>query len=308
VAGASIQCGYGSPYWCHILHITLANRLLRNRYGINFRYNRRRTPNFRAEADDQLQILEEGLVQLEREPSNATLVQALFRAAHTLKGSAGMIGHKRMVKLTHALETVLDGIRKENLQASPDVIDVMLGSLDSLHVLLDEVYQGTQSSIDIDPLVKQITDFAATMSGQQEAKPPAETAQQKGSSEASQKSGTQPASLEIRASIAQDSIASAARALQLAMALQDAGEILSMQPSMEVIETATPVSSFSATILPRKPVSEIKKFLLTIAELEELIVGEEVILTPQEPEPIQEEKNRQRSSSTFRRGVGWRKV
>ena len=68
-------------------------------------------PIFQAEADEQLQILEEGLVQLEKTEGSPELVQTLFRAAHTLKGSSGMIGHKSMVELTHALETVLDGIR-----------------------------------------------------------------------------------------------------------------------------------------------------------------------------------------------------
>ena len=61
-------------------------------------------PVFLAETDEQLQLLDEGLVRLEREQNDSDLLQALFRAAHTLKGSAGMIGHKRMVELNHGLE------------------------------------------------------------------------------------------------------------------------------------------------------------------------------------------------------------
>ena len=67
-------------------------------------------PIFMAETDEQLQVLDEGLIRLEQSGDDNELIQALFRAAHTLKGTSGMIGHRRMVTLTHALENALDGI------------------------------------------------------------------------------------------------------------------------------------------------------------------------------------------------------
>ena len=70
---------------------------------------------FMPEAEEQLQKLEDGLMRLERSGADDELLQVIFRAAHTLKGAAGAIGHIRMTELTHAMETVLDGLRKGHL-------------------------------------------------------------------------------------------------------------------------------------------------------------------------------------------------
>ena len=96
-------------------------------------------PLFLAETEDHLQVLEEGLVKLEQEVDDPELVQALFRSAHTLKGMAGMIGHTRLVNLTHALETGFDGIRKKNFAISSRFIDICLESIDALRTLREEV-------------------------------------------------------------------------------------------------------------------------------------------------------------------------
>jgi two-component system chemotaxis sensor kinase CheA len=65
---------------------------------------------FFEEATEQLSLLDQGLVRLEKEPSNTELIQSLFRAAHTLKGSSATIGFMEITNLTHAMEDVLDGI------------------------------------------------------------------------------------------------------------------------------------------------------------------------------------------------------
>src|SRR3972149_4612882 len=94
---------------------------------------------FLAEADEHLQMLDEGLVQLERRGDDAELLQAIFRAAHTLKGSAGVIGHRRMADLTHAMETALDGLRKGTLAVTTPLVDACLEALDALKLLRNEV-------------------------------------------------------------------------------------------------------------------------------------------------------------------------
>lgn len=236
-------------------------------------------PIFRAEAEDQLQILEEGLVELERNAADRDLVQALFRAAHTLKGSAGMIGHKRMVDLTHALETVLDGVRKGTLNPSAELIDVMLESLDSLHQLLDEVSSAELSPVNISSLVAQLQRLGG---GQSTAVPPSPSSVSKPANQTLQKPSREVAAkvdqpLSITVKISQDSIAPAARALQVVLALQEVGEILELNPPLSVIESAAPVLSLSAVFQPAKPLYEIRKSLNLISEIEEIqIEGEKI--------------------------------
>ncbi|MGE5597529.1 MAG: chemotaxis protein CheA [Hyphomicrobiales bacterium] len=93
---------------------------------------------FSEEAEEQLQLLDTAIVQLEGEP-DPELVQSIFRAAHTLKGSSATIGHRTMASLTHAMESVLDAVRQGHLQPSADVVDRLLAALDALRVLAKEV-------------------------------------------------------------------------------------------------------------------------------------------------------------------------
>ncbi len=73
---------------------------------------------FLTEADEQLQLLDEDIVRLERESDNVKLLQEIFRASHTIKGSSAMIGHQRMSHLAHGMENVLDKVRKGALAVS----------------------------------------------------------------------------------------------------------------------------------------------------------------------------------------------
>ena len=116
-------------------------------------------PLFLAETEDQLQVLEEGLVRIEQEPDDQDLIQGLFRAAHTLKGMAGMIGHKRLVSLTHALENGFDGIRKKTYDVTTDFIDICLESIDGLRLLREEVIDRQESDVDVETMVYKLEEY-----------------------------------------------------------------------------------------------------------------------------------------------------
>lgn len=244
-------------------------------------------PIFLAEAEEKLQVLEEGLVYLEKEADNAELVQTLFRAVHTLKGSAGMIGHKQMVELTHALETVFDQVRKKNLTVSPEIIDSCLVSIDSLRLLCTEVASNEVRPLEIQSIISQLSQYVAVIPSATNSQAlndmavkASDVVEPKNQPE-SKRRGKH--SLLIRALISPDSIASAARAFQIVLALQELGEIQSMHPSLETIETATPITEFTAWLLPSKPLDEIKKSLAMIAEIDELVIGEETIHNKKAP-------------------------
>src|SRR5438132_12213810 len=93
---------------------------------------------FLAEVDELLQRVEESLVDLERAPDDQPLLDEIFRAAHTIKGSSATIGHARMASLTHAMETRLDDVRKRTASVTPELIEALLRALDVLKLLRDE--------------------------------------------------------------------------------------------------------------------------------------------------------------------------
>ncbi len=108
---------------------------------------------FMSEGEEQLELLAQDIIRMEQEgDGNTELLQEIFRAAHTLKGSSGAIGHQRMARLTHAAESVLDQVRHHQLPVSTILVDLLLKSLDALRQLLDEVTAGMESAVAIEDL------------------------------------------------------------------------------------------------------------------------------------------------------------
>ncbi len=240
-------------------------------------------PIFLAEVDEHLQTLDEILVQLEHRSEDADLLQNAFRAAHTLKGMSGMIGHPRMTALTHALETAFDGLRKHNYSVSTALIDLCLDAIDGLRLLRDEVVEGVRSDFDPQGLIAGFADFnaaqaspAASCQAAPASPPPAlegssSPAAPGGSNGDSGANGSHP--LDISALIDPRSIASAARAFQLMMTLMEMGEIAAMQPTQAQIETAQPVKTFTATLITDQPAEKVLEKLKHISEVEHICVG-----------------------------------
>ena len=87
-------------------------------------------PRFREEVDTQLLRLSQGIVALERDPANGPLLKEVFRAAHTIKGTAKMMGFADIARVTHELESVLSALRDEALTLTPDIIDRLFEAID----------------------------------------------------------------------------------------------------------------------------------------------------------------------------------
>lgn len=100
---------------------------------------------FIAESHELLQEMEEILLHLEFGPHDADTIDALFRAAHTVKGSAGMFNFDPIVNFAHIVEDVLDRMRDGEIEMEPDLIAVLLDSCDHMLLLVDVVAeQGEQ--------------------------------------------------------------------------------------------------------------------------------------------------------------------
>ena len=71
------------------------------------------TDTFRQEARELLEQLEQGLLDLEQNPANAELVDSIFRALHTIKGSGAMFGFTDVAAFVHEFETAFDRVRRD---------------------------------------------------------------------------------------------------------------------------------------------------------------------------------------------------
>jgi two-component system chemotaxis sensor kinase CheA len=260
---------------------------------ILFDINEEELPIFLAEVDEHLQVLDNSLIRLELESANQDLVQSVFRSAHTIKGMAGMIGHQRMTNLTHALENALDRVRKKDIQVSAQLTNICLKAVDDLRLLRNEVSTSQTSDINVEEVVFALKEL---MGEEQDA------VLQETPAAAQAVPSVRP--IHVQAKINTESMASAARAFQLMMALQDVGEILTMQPTQEQIETSAAVSSFSAIVTTSQPFEQIKPALIKISGVDEITVDGVAILSmglpiTEQAEPIG--KTERRSNSPFGR-------
>lgn len=93
-------------------------------------------PAFISEAREQIEQLEQLLLQLEDNPDDRDLLDALFRCAHTVKGSAGIFGLDKVVAFTHHVETLLDRLREGHLSLNPEISTLLLQSNDQIGKLV----------------------------------------------------------------------------------------------------------------------------------------------------------------------------
>lgn len=94
-------------------------------------------PVFIAEANEQLTSLEDLLLQLEEDPENRSLLDELFRCAHTIKGSAGIFGLNQVVAFTHHVETLLDQMREGEITLNPSLNTLLLQCGDAIRHLIE---------------------------------------------------------------------------------------------------------------------------------------------------------------------------
>lgn len=92
-----------------------------------------------AEARELLEEMESSLLLLEENPDDNELIGAIFRAAHTIKGSAGLFGLLPIVGFTHIVEDLLDQIRNQQLSVTSALIKDLLESCDHIQLLIEVV-------------------------------------------------------------------------------------------------------------------------------------------------------------------------
>lgn len=100
--------------------------------------------DFLVEAGEILELLSEQLVELENNPNDTELLNAIFRGFHTVKGGAGFLSLTELVETCHGAENVFDGLRQGNRQVDSELMDTILGALDIINDQFSAVQNGEQ--------------------------------------------------------------------------------------------------------------------------------------------------------------------
>ncbi len=92
---------------------------------------------FIIESSELLQEMENALLELENSPDDDDILNALFRAAHTIKGSSGIVGIETVERFTHRVENVLENVRQGKIKITNDLIELLLKCRDHIAMLVD---------------------------------------------------------------------------------------------------------------------------------------------------------------------------
>lgn len=114
---------------------------------------------FLEETAENLQSVEEGLIDLERDPHNAKNVDNVFRAIHTIKGGAGLVGLTLVNDLAHHFENLLESVRQGRVAVSGEVISLLFEGMDLLKRILDS--ENLEDPVFVDPIetIKESLEF-----------------------------------------------------------------------------------------------------------------------------------------------------
>ncbi len=112
--------------------------------------------DFLIEADELIASLDNNCVTLESSPEDLDLLNEIFRAVHTIKGTSSFLGFEQVTTLSHRMEDILNKLRKAEIKMSPEIMDVLLEALDLLKLLLDNVRNGIDEQINLDGILARL--------------------------------------------------------------------------------------------------------------------------------------------------------
>ena len=117
---------------------------------------------FFEEAGENLDQMEQMLLDLDLSAANDEELNGIFRCAHSIKGGSATFGFSDVAELTHQMESLLDRLRRHELQPIPQMVDVLLESADASRSLLARHQAGGQGdAVSTASLVRRISDLAA---------------------------------------------------------------------------------------------------------------------------------------------------
>ncbi len=283
---------------------------------------------FIDETKEHLQSLNEHVLELEKDPSDADTINEIFRAAHTLKGMSGTMGFTRMQRLTHDLENVFSEIRNGNMKANEKLIDVLFRGLDALESYLDvissEGNEGTEDNEDIINdlnalLEEEQAGISAASSSVKDEKPKVEVsaaeAKEPEKAETSsadddkckfrqipiaeyESTAIQSARNEgknvfgITVYLQETCILKSARAFLVFKSVENKGELIKSVPSTEKIEDEEFDFDFSWILATTETKEEIKKLIMSVSEISEVYIDD--IDTGDAPKASEEKVNEQK--------------
>jgi len=236
---------------------------------------------FIEESKEHLQSCNEKLLELEKNPTDLSIVNEIFRSAHTLKGMSATMGYEDLANLTHQMENVLDAIRNEKLTVTAEILDVVFASVDDLEEMVFSIAEGGDGKKDVSKVVemlKQIENGETVTADTNTALAPQHLMQSIGSYDdyenaviqQSMEQGFTPYELTI--TLRTDCLLKAARVFMVFEILEQAGEVIKSVPSVELLEEEKFDHEFTVALVSKESSEDLINKVMKVSEIEDVIV------------------------------------
>ncbi|MDF2572178.1 MAG: cheA, partial [Sporomusa sp.] len=255
---------------------------------------------FLEESREHLQTLNNCLLDLENDPGSLSVLDEIFRSAHTIKGMSATMGFTTIAELTHEMENVLDLLRKGTLQANDAITDTLFKCVDTLEQLVESVASNSDNTIDIKPLIAKLIaiakgEFAASKT--QLVQPAINQVDEETNStetiklddteinvvKAAKKQGIE--CYQIQVTLRTGCLLKSARAYMVMNALEELGEVIKSIPAVEELEKENFDHTFQVVILTGVDSERIENTVLGISEVENAVVVASVISESKQKSP-----------------------
>ena len=236
---------------------------------------------FLDESHEHLQSLNDGLLSLEDNMEDTSVVNEIFRNAHTLKGMSATMGYNKIAELTHEMEDVLDLIRKEQLKLNEDIIDTLFKCVDSLGQMIDSVGNGeSEDVVDVSDLVKKLSYISKPDKAGAAAPAAPAAADAKASAAAptielsdvdkdviKQAAETGLQAIHIKVTLADTCLLKSARSYMVMNALDELGDVIKSVPSAEDLEQEKFDHSFDVVLITASEEKAVQDAVNSISEI-----------------------------------------
>jgi len=130
--------------------------------------------DFLTESNEMLEVLDQRFVTLESDPNNTDLLNEIFRAMHSMKGSAGFLGFNHLVDVAHRGENILNKLRQAEMAVNPTIISVILETIDVIKAIMADIREsGTDNHVATAAIAAKLDDI---LNGTTAAAPPTQAA------------------------------------------------------------------------------------------------------------------------------------
>jgi two-component system, chemotaxis family, sensor kinase CheA len=233
---------------------------------------------FIEESKEHLQACNEQLLELEKNPQDLSIINEIFRSAHTLKGMSATMGYEDLASLTHQMENVLDAIRNNRLATTPEIVDVIFMAVDHLEDMVQSIASGGDGKKDVTETVEKLKliEKGEPISGSAKNEVAA-TAVLEANKEShydefeltvlkqSKEQGF--GVYEIAIALREDCLLKAARVYMVFEVLEKIGEVIKANPSVEQLEEEQFDHEFTVTIVSKDDPEDIKGKIMKVSEV-----------------------------------------